>query len=79
MNLIKASVLDLLHQYQAQQLAKMKSELVEFDGRHTLSGDEILHSIDSVEVAQQETLILVRVKCTTLNKTNFNLTIPLQV
>ncbi len=55
----------------------MRKELTEYDGRHTLSGDEVLHSIDSVDIASIDTLVLVRVKCTTLNKNTFNLTIPL--
>ncbi len=77
--MIKAEVLDLLHRYQEMQVAKMRQELVEFDGRHTLQGDEILHTIDSVEVAAIDTLVLVRVKCLTLNKNSLNITIPLAV
>lgn len=79
LNMIKAEVLDLLHRYQEMQVAKMRQELVEFDGRHTLQGDEILHTIDSVEVAAIDTLVLVRVKCLTLNKNSLNITIPLAV
>lgn len=79
LNFIKSEVLDLLQKYQQAQLAKMKRELIEYGGRHTLSGDEILHTIDSVSVRQIDTTVLVRVTCTTMNKTNFNLTIPLAV
>lgn len=77
LNLIKAEVLDLLHSYQEMQTAKMKQELIQFDNRHTLTGDEVLHTIDSVDVVAIATLVLVRVKCTTLNRNTFNLTIPL--
>ena len=77
LNLIKAEVLDLLHKYQQMQVAKMKQELIEFDGKHTLEAEEVLHTIDSVEITTIETLVLVRVKCTTLNRNTFKLTIPL--
>jgi len=77
LNLIKAEVLDLLHKYQQMQIAKMRQELIEFDGKHTLSGDEVLHTINSVEIGVVDTLVLVRVKCITLNKNSLNITIPL--
>jgi hypothetical protein len=59
------------------QIAKMRQELIEFDGKHTLSGDEVLHTINSVEIGVVDTLVLVRVKCITLNKNSLNITIPL--
>ena len=77
LNLIKSEVLDLLHKYQQMQTAKMKTELIEFDGKHTMSGDEVLHTIDSVDIVAINTLVLVRVRCTTLDRNSFNLTIPL--
>lgn len=61
------------------QLAKMKKELIEFDGRHTLSGDEVLHTIDGIVATAIGTTILVRVTITTMNKNSFNVTIPLNV
>jgi len=77
LNLIKSEVLDLLHRYQQMQISKMRQELIQYDGKHTLSGDEVLHTIDSVEITNIETLVLVRVKCVTLNKNSINITIPL--
>lgn len=79
LNLIKAEIVDLLQKYQQMQLAKMKKELIENNGRHTLSGDEVLHTINSIELGMLGTTILVRVTCTTLNKTTLNITIPLAV
>lgn len=77
LNLIKSEVLDLLHQYQQMQIMKMKQELIEYDGKHTLKGDEVLHRIDSVEIRAIDTLVLVRVVCTTLDRNTLNVTIPL--
>ncbi len=77
LNLIKAEVLDLLQSYQQMQLAKMKRELIENQGRHSLQGDEVLHRVESVELSTVGTTVLVRVTCTTLNKTTFKVTIPL--
>ncbi len=63
--------------YQQMQMAKMKQELIQYDGKHTLSGDEVLHTINSVDITSIDTTVLVRVKCTTLNRNSINITIPL--
>jgi hypothetical protein len=57
----------------------MKRELIEYNGRHTLSGDEVLYRINSVSLTQIQTMILARVSITTLNKNTVTLTIPVQI
>jgi hypothetical protein len=78
MNEIKSEILSLLQTYQQNQLAKMKKEVTEF-GNHTLRPNEVLRSINDIEVKQVGTSIIVRVNLSTLSKDTFNLTIPLAV
>lgn len=77
---VKAEVSRLLEQYQQNQVEKMRLEVIEFRGSHTLSPDEILYQIESIDAAQlQGDTILVRVACKTLAGTSFSLTIPTEV
>lgn len=80
MDAIQSEVYRILEQYQQDQLEKMRLEVIEFRGQHTLSPDEILHQIDSVETAQiQGDTVLVRVSCKTLSGISFQLTLPAEV
>ena len=79
LNDILAEVLGLLQQYQQHQLAKMKKEMVEYNGKHTISKEEVLYTIDSVSAVAIETTVLVRVKISTLANRSFTLTLPLAV
>lgn len=76
---IKSEIVSLLNLYQATQLEKMKRELVQYGGRHTLSDDEVLHTVDNIEMASLGTTVIVRVTCSTLAGTSLQLTIPTQV
>lgn len=76
---IKAEVLNILQQYQQMQLAKMKKELLEYNNRHTLDENEILHTINSVILTTMGSTVLVKVSCTTLKKVTFNITLPLTI
>lgn len=73
---IRAEVVALLGTYQAQQITKMKREMLLFEGNTTLDPDEILQVISSVEATQQGTQVIVRVICQTLAGTTFRLLIP---
>lgn len=73
---IRAEVVALLGAYQQNQIAKMKREMILYNGKHTLEADETLHIINSVEATQQGTQIIVRVTCQTLAGTTFRLLIP---
>lgn len=61
------------------QLAKMKKELLEYNNRHTLDENEILHTINSVILTTMGSTVLVKVSCTTLKKVTFNITLPLTI
>lgn len=76
---IKAEVINVLNFYQNTQLEKMKREMIQYGGRHTLSDDEVLHTVDNIETVQLGTTIIVRVTCTTLSGANLQITIPSQV
>jgi len=73
---VRAEVISLLGAYQTQQITKMKSEMLIFDGKTTLGADEILQEISSVEAQQDGTQIIVRVTVQTLAGTTFRLLIP---
>lgn len=76
---IRTELIALLSQYQAQQIAKMQREMFAYGGSHTLTAEETLHSIDSVLTTQVGDQIIVRVTCTNLAGSQFQLTIPTQV
>jgi hypothetical protein len=76
---IRSEVISLLSQYQAGQIAKMQREMLAYGGKHTLSADETLQNVVSVDTSQIADQIIVRVICMTLAGTQFRLTIPTQV
>lgn len=76
---IRAEIVSLLSQYQATQIAKMQREMISYGGKHTLSADETLQSVTSVETSQVGDQVIVRVTCQTLAGTQFRLTIPTAV
>lgn len=76
---VQAEIAALLERYQQEQLEKMRREVVEFRGTHTLSPQEILHRVVNIETAQTGTTILVRVTCECLSGDQFKLTVPAQV
>lgn len=76
-NEIRISVLDLIQQYQQMQFSKMQDEALLYNGANTLDIDEVVDGIDSVEIAQVGTLVLVQVVLTTLGGSAIKLTVPL--
>jgi hypothetical protein len=77
LNLIRMEILDLLTSYQNMQLDKVRRETLLYRGRNTLEADEVIDSIDSVEVTQVGTTILARIILTTLGETSLKLTLPI--
>lgn len=76
---IIAEVRRVLELYQETQINKMQLEMAQFNGKHTLSGDEILASIDSVDAAIQADLIVVKVIISTGTGNSLTLLVPAQV
>lgn len=76
---IKQEVAAVVTAYQARQLEKIKSDNVLFQGQQTLTPDEILHIIDSIEAKADGDVVAVRVMCRTLSNTQFKLIVPVQV
>lgn len=76
---IRSIVNVLLGQYQQLQVDKIRREIVDYQGKHTLDDDEILHSIDRVEAKQFGTTIVVRATITTLKGSTVAVTIPVEV
>lgn len=74
---IKQEITTLLSQYQQTQVAKMQREMILYNGNHTLSKDETLYTVDSIEAKAVVDKIIVRVGITTLSGSQFRLTLPL--
>lgn len=77
MNQIRAEVLDLLTEYQNMQLDKVRNETLLYRGKNTLEADEVIDTINSVDVTQVGTTVLVRVVITTLGRTSLKVTLPI--
>lgn len=76
-NQIRNEILRLVQQYQAMQYNKIRTETIKYLGKTTLSSDEVINSIDSVDIKQVSgTLLLVQVKISTLAHSQLRLTIP---
>lgn len=76
---IQAEVYRLLESYQQVQLQKMQDEMALFNGKHTLSADEVLASIESVDTAVSYDMIIVKVTIITAGDNSINILIPTQV
>ena len=76
-NQIRIEVLDLLTEYQNMQLDKIRNETLLYRGKNTLEADEVIDSIESVDVTQVGTTILVRVVLITLGRTSLKITLPI--
>lgn len=76
---IIAEVRRLLELYQETQVNKMRLEMAQFSGKHTLTGDEILASIDSVDAAVQADIVIVKVAISTATGNSLTLLVPAQV
>lgn len=74
---IKQEISTLLAQYQQTQVAKIQREMILYNGNHTLSKDETLYSVDSIESKVVVDQIIVRVGITTLAGAQFKITLPL--
>jgi hypothetical protein len=80
LNEVKAEINTLLSLYQATQIQKMQRDIISSStGRHTLSSDEILQTVESIEAAMTGTTIVVRVIIKTMAGTAAKVTIPVEV
>lgn len=73
---IYSEVQDILERYQRLQLSKIQDETARYQGQHTLSPEEIIEEVDSIETTWFGTLILVRVSLFTLAGDLLQLTFP---
>jgi hypothetical protein len=76
---VQQQIMNLLTQYQQQQLLKIQSDMHNFNGIHTLPPEEILFEIEDVVVKTFGTTIICRASIRTAAGTQFNITIPTQV
>lgn len=74
---VQSIIQQMLIQYQQMQLAKIKSETIQYNGQTTLTDDEILETVNSVTATMSQNIIIVQASITTLAGTNLTLTIPL--
>jgi hypothetical protein len=74
---IRSEVISLIQRYQSMQYDKLRSETIQYRGKNTLSEDEIVSSIDKVNVTTAGTTVVVQAIINTLNGNQVRLTIPI--
>lgn len=74
---IASSVFSQLQLYQQLQLEKIKAEAIQYNGRNTLERGEVISSIDSVDVSNIGSVVVIKVLLTTLANKSVQLTLPL--
>ena len=75
-NRIRNEILRVIQQYQSIQYNRVRTETIQLLGKSTLEADEIINTIDSVDVRSVGTMIVAQVKITTLGGTSMKLTLP---
>lgn len=73
---VRASIIELLTQYQTMQLAKMKQDMIDFRGSTTLQANEVVSSVENVEATGIGDTIIVRATIKTMANTTLTLTLP---
>lgn len=76
-NNIRIEVINIIQRYQAMQYDKIRSEALRYVGRNTLDEDEVVATIDAVNVRAVGTFAVVQVQLTTLANTPLKLSIPI--
>jgi phage baseplate assembly protein W len=75
---LKAELTDLLERYQSDQLEKIQEEIIRYSGQTTLDPDEVVKSIDAIDIVQSFDTIILRITITTIGDTQFQFILPLQ-
>lgn len=75
---VAGEVRRLLELYQTTQINKMQIEMALFGGKHTLSTDQILDTIDSINASLQADMIVIRVTVTTASGRSLQALIPVE-
>ena len=73
----KADVQQLLEDYQAAQLEKIKEETIAYNGLNTMEEGEVIETIDSIESAFSVDTLIIRVTLTTLSGEQIRIDVPL--
>lgn len=76
---VRAAMIDLLSNYQATQLARIKQDMVDFNGQKTLTPDETIQNIVNVEATAIADTIIVRATVQTMSNTTLNVTLPVSI
>jgi phage baseplate assembly protein W len=74
---IHAEIAEQISKYQREQLEKIKSETVRYQGKNTLDKSEVIYSIDSINISNIGTTIVAQVTLTTLANEQVNLFLPI--
>lgn len=74
----RAEIISLIQDYQQEQLAKIKAEIVRYSGDHTLDPNEVIDTINSIESVSIGTTILLRISLTTLSGQSVRVDVPLE-
>lgn len=74
---VRAEIANQLLMFQTDQLAKMKREATQF-GQTTITADELLQRVHSIDVAQVGVTIIARIIVFTMADTSLKLTLPVE-
>ena len=76
LNEIRSEVIGILQRYQNLQYEKVRSETLRYQGKNTLTAEEIIETIDKVEVTGIGNIAIVQIRLTTLSGSPIKITIP---
>lgn len=74
---IQSIIYSLIDRYQKEQLEKIKEEATTYLGKTTFNADEIISTIDTVDVSSYGTTILARVVITTMENNSLTFILPM--
>lgn len=75
----RSELINIIQDYQQEQLAKIKTEIARYGGRHTLDSREVIDTINSVTSARSGDILLLRAELTTLSGENIQVNVPVNI
>jgi phage baseplate assembly protein W len=72
----RSEVMSILQTYQANQLQKIQTEVITYNGINTLSAGEVIESIDSVDSTFSGDTLVIRVQLTTIDGSQVKIDVP---
>lgn len=73
---IRSEIIDLIIRFQAMQYDSIRAETIRYGGHNTMSADQVVSTIESVDIKFVGTMVIAQVKIGTLDGTIVRLTMP---